>query len=191
MDDYLGEGGEKLKAAYPEVWGKLDLATEQLKTATQPEHYQAIGVLCRDAMILFANAIFSPDFVPEGQKLPAEDHAKARIDMTLQHFGQLAGSEEIRKLTRAVVAYAMRLHHNQDASDQEARRTALFTTLALTELAALIETATRKERWVQKYGVYKCPACGSTELQEDWFVEYDAGWQYLWCTKCRWSSEFR
>ena len=37
MEDYLAEGRDKLKAAYPEVWGKLDLAIERLKSATQPE----------------------------------------------------------------------------------------------------------------------------------------------------------
>jgi hypothetical protein len=189
MDDYLAEGREKLKAAYPEVWGKLDLAIDQLKAATQPEHYQAIGILCRDAMILFANAIFSPDFTPEGQKLPAEDNAKARIEMTLQHFGQMAGSEEIRNLTKAVVAYAMRLHHNQAPSLDDARRTVLFAKLALIELACLMETATKNEQWIKKYGVYKCDACGSTKLEEDVAVECDNdgvvhGTPYLACSNC-------
>lgn len=189
MDDYLAEGQEKLKAAYSEVWGKLDLASQRLKTATKAEDYQAIGILCRDAMILFANAIFSPDFVPEDQELPAGDNAKKRIEITLQHFGQLSGSQQIRTLTRATVAYAMRLHHNQDASPSEARGTVLFTTLALIELAALMETATKNVEWVQKYGVYKCDACGSTKLEEDVAVDGDEdgivhGTVYLVCSNC-------
>ena len=189
MDDYLAEGQEKLKVAYSDVWGKLDKAIDDLKTATEPEHYQAIGLLCRDAMILFAKAVFSPDFVPKGEGLPAEDNAKARIEMTLQHFGQLAGSEEIRKLTKAVVAYAMRLHHNQHPSPDEARRTVLLTTLALMELAALVETATKNEQWVEKYSVYKCDACGSTKLEEDVAADGDKdgivhGTPYLVCSSC-------
>lgn len=189
MNDYLAEGQEKLKAAYPEVSGKLDLAIDRLKTATQPEHYQAIGIHCRDAMIVFANAIFSPDFVPKGQNLPAEDNANARIEMTLQHFGQMAGSQQIRKLTKSVVAYAMRLHHNQAPSLDDARRALLFTTVALIELAGLMDTATRNEQWVKKYGVYKCDACGSTRLEEDVAVDYDKdhivhGTPYLVCSNC-------
>ena len=189
MDGYLTKGLDKLKAAYPGVWGKLDKAIADLKTATEPEQYQTIGLLCRDAVIVFANAIFSPDFTPDGQQPPAQDDAKAQIEITLQHFGQLAGSEEIRKLTRAVVAYAMRLHHNQDSSAPEAHRTLLFTTLTLIELAGLIETATKNEQWVKKYGVYKCDACGSTKLEEDVEVDYDGpdmmhGTVYLVCSNC-------
>jgi len=189
MEDYLAEGQEKLKAAYPDVWAKLDSAQTLLGEAKSSEDYQAIGIHCRDAMIVFANAIFSPDFVPEGQRVPAEDHAKARIEMTLQHFGQLAGSEEIRKLTKAVVAYAMRLHHNQDATAEEARRALLFTTAALIELTALIETATKNEQWVQKWGVYKCGGCGSTQLVEEHCDDYDGpGPSFLICQKCNWQA---
>jgi len=189
MDDYLAGGQEKLKAAYPDVWGKLDKAIDDLKTATEPEHYQAIGLLCRDAMILFANAIFSPDFVPKGQELPPEGDAKTRMKMTLQHFGQLAGSENLRKLTKAVWDYAVGLQHNQGATAGEARRTALFTALALVEVASVVETATKNEQWVKKYGVYKCDACGSTKLEEDVAVDYDKdhvvhGTPYLVCSNC-------
>lgn len=189
MIEYLAEGQKKLKAAYSDVWGKLDKAIDDLKTATEPEHYQAIGLLCRDAMILFANAIFSPDFTPEGQELPAQDNAKTRIEMTLQHFGQLAGSEEIRKLTKAVVAYAMRLHHNQDATAEEARRALLFTTTAILELATLVERATENLDLVQRWGVYKCGGCGSTQLVEEHCGDYDGpGPSFLICQKCNWQA---
>jgi len=189
MEDYLAEGRDKLKVAYPEVWGKLDLAIERLKTATQAEDYQAVGLLCRDAMILFANAIFSPDFVPAGEDVPGPDKVQQRIELTLSHFGELGGSERLRRLVKAVFSYAQGLQHNREAGLGEARRTLLFTTAALIELTALIETATKNEQWVQKYGVYKCGGCGSTQLVEELCGDYDGpGPSFLICQKCNWQA---
>lgn len=194
LQAYIEAGLQRLKDRYSDVHAKLDLARVGLTEASSSEEYQAIGLLCRDAMIMFANAIFSPDFIPESEETPAEDRAMPRIEATLAHFGEMAGSEEQRRLARAVLAYAMRLHHNQEAAREEAQRALVFTTLVLTELAGLMEKATQGVQWVETYGRYKCPVCGSTELDEDEIVDYDAdigpilAARYLACGKCPWTS---
>jgi len=191
LAEYVDAGLQNLKGKYSEVRVKLDVARDRLADVSSPEDCQAVGLICRDAMIRFANAIFSPDFVPEGSEVPAEDRAGARIDMSLQHFGQMAGSAEIRRFTKTVVAYAMRLHHSQDATQEQAQRTVLYTTLALIELAALMEAVTRSEKWVQQYGVYKCDNCASTKLTEDVVVDVDShgvqsATKLLVCSQCGW-----
>jgi hypothetical protein len=192
MDDYLAEGLDKLKATYPDVWSKLDLAADRLKTATGSEDYQAVGLICRDAMILFANAIFSPDFISESEDIPPEDKAMPRIETTLAHFGELAGAEAQRRLTRAALAYAIRLQHNQVATAEEARRMLLFTKIAITEVAALVERATENLDLVQRYGVYKCGGCGSTEVVEEHYADYEGpGPSFLICQNCNWMIEER
>ena len=124
--------------------------------------------------------------------MPKEGDAKGRIELTVQHFGQMSGTEELRNLTKAVWSYALRLHHNQRATRGEAHRTALFTTLALVELAAVVAAATENLELVQRYGFWKCPVCGSTDLVEDEIVDYDEDGphlaaQDLVCRHCPWS----
>ncbi len=194
LQAYIEDGLERLKDRYPDVHSKLELAIAQLSEASRPEDFQAIGVICRDAIILFAGAIFSPDFVKPGDAVPTDEQTQNRIEMTLAHFGQLGGSERLRRLLRAVSDYAQGLQHNRESDRAEAQRTALFSTLSLAELATLMETATRNEYWVQQYGVYKCPVCGSTGLDEDELVDYDADFgpvllaRYLACGECPWTS---
>lgn len=194
MDDftrYIEDGLQGLQSRYPEARNKLELACLRLAEASSPEDYQSIGILCRDAMITFANAIFSPEFTPQDEKVPNWDDTSKRVELTLQHFGQMTGTREVRDLAKKVVAYAMRLHHNQHGSHQEARRTLLYTTLALIELADLVETGTRNNEWVQNFGAYKCQACGSTKLETFENVELNdegfpaSAWEFLMCMQCR------
>ena len=82
----------------------------------------------------------------------------------------------------------MRLHHDQTATKEEAQRTLLFTVTALVELDALLETATANHELVEKYGVYKCPVCAGTQLVEEFFGDFDGGFDALVCTSCNSNS---
>jgi hypothetical protein len=188
---YFEKALNRLSETLPATHGKLALARERLADASRPEDFQTIGIFCRDAIMSLAEAVFSPDFVSSAAKLPPKDKAMPKIDATLAHFGEMAGSEKLRRLARAVLAYALRLQHNAQATSQEAERTVIFTTLALIELAGLVETATANLAFVQRYGVYKCQSCGSTALEEDVAVDVDkegnpSGTKLLACSMCGW-----
>lgn len=181
----------QLKERYPEVHEKLLSALAELSDADSTEDYQDVGLRCRDAIILFADSVYSPDFVPEGSDAPKDGDAKGRVQLTLRHFGRLAGSDELHDLLKSCWAYNMRLQHNQESTTEDAQRAALLTTVAITELANLIEEATKNTKWMEKYGVYKCPVCGSTELEEDVVADVDShgtpsGTTLFGCSKCHW-----
>lgn len=184
---YVGEGLDRLRETSGDAHSRLQRAAQALSGAA-PEDFQHVGLLCRDAFIAFGRDIYSPDFAPGGEAVP-DDRAELRIRYTLQHFGQLAGSKKLRNLAKHALAYAMRQHHDQAATRDAAQRTLLATTVAPTELARLMETATRNTKWVEKYGVYKCPTCGSTELVEEFFGDFDGGLNALTCTECNSHSE--
>lgn len=187
----------QLKERYPEVHEKLLSALEELSSADSTEDNQDVGLRCRDAIILFANAIFSPDFVPQSDDPPKDGDAMGRIELTLRHFGKLAGSDALRGLVKSCWAYSMRVQHNQGSTSDDAQRAALLTTVTIIELANLVEEATKNTAWMEQYGVYKCPTCGSSDLSEDTVVDdFDASGfprshhDYLSCGQCQWSSLF-
>jgi hypothetical protein len=72
---------------------------------------------------------------------------------------------------------------------EEARRTLLFTKIAITELATLVGRATENLDLVQRYGVYKCGGCGSTQVVEEHYPDYEGpGPSFLICQKCNWQA---
>lgn len=196
--DYAQQRLGQLKERYPEVHEKLLSALDELSNADSAEDYQDVGLRCRDAIILFADAIYSPDFVAEGEDPPKDGDAKTRIELTLKHFGRLAGTDTLRDLVRSCWAYSMRVQHNIGSTSDDAQRAALLTTVTIIELAILVEEATKNTAWMEQYGVYKCPTCGSSDLYEDTVVDdFDASgfprWHrdYLSCRQCPWSSLFK
>jgi len=188
----LAEVRGLLASRYPLVDEKVSLAERRLASATNAEDFQQVGLICRDIWIEFARAIYSDDFVPSGQDAPSVDQVNRRIELTLSYFGQF-DSRELRQLVKAIFAYTQRLQHNREANPTEATRCLLVTALALGEMILLIEEAAKSIEWFQRYGVYKCQACGSTKLEEDVAVDYDkdgamSGTPYLFCTNCGWTA---
>ena len=182
---------ESLRDRHPEAYEKVVSGAGRLAAGKASDDWQSVGLSCRDAHISFANSVYSPDFLPAGENEPAADHSNRRIELTIRHFGQLGGSDELRDVVKKLWTYAVRLQHDNGATEEDAGRCLTLTTLALGELAEMISQAVQNEDWVKEYGVYKCPTCGSTGLREDWIVEYDGAWKYLDCTKCVWSSLFQ
>ncbi|HKZ50985.1 MAG TPA: hypothetical protein VJ256_04435, partial [Dehalococcoidia bacterium] len=81
MKDYLDAGLEGLGDRYPDVWNRLERAKTRLRDSDSPDDYQSVGLLCRDAWIAYADAIFSPDFVPDGAEIPTKDETHKKIDV--------------------------------------------------------------------------------------------------------------
>jgi len=197
MDDlsqFVRERLDGLGERYNAVRDKLFRAWELLGDAARAEDYQAVGLLSRDALIELGNAVFSPDFVRDGERIPGANDAKRRVEITLDHLGTRGASDEIRDLTKAVWACAVKLHHDRRAAREEAFSTILYATLAVLEVGSAVERATHSLEWVQNYGTYKCPVCGRTDLYEDEIVDYDPdsgpvlAARYLACNNCPWTS---
>lgn len=190
-------GLENLRKRHPAAAGKLDEAAKRLYERSRAEDGQYVGIMCRDALIVFAADVFSPEFVPSGEEPPKGDNVARRLELCLQHFGQLGGSQELRDLTKKVLAYAFRLQHNREASSVEAERALTYTTLALVELADLLRNASRADDIRRRFGVYKCRVCGSTNLTIA-FIEGDiddegelvSGHEGVFCTNCSLEQAF-
>lgn len=169
-------------------------AESRLREASSPADFQAVGLACRDILIEFANAVFSVDYVEEGVTTPGQNDAKARIAIVLREFGGLGGDDELKGLTDALWGYVVRLQHDRRATREEAERTLFYTSAAVVEVILIVERATGNDYNLRTYGVYKCPMCGRTELEEDVIVDYEPdigpvlAARYVFCPSCPWTS---
>jgi hypothetical protein len=108
-------------------WQKVDRTIGEIRRrfaeAEVEEHFQAVGLLCREVLISLAQAVYDPvQHPPLDDILPSETDAKRKLDAYIS--ASLAGSshEAARRHARAAYDLAVDLQH---------RRTAVFRETAL------------------------------------------------------------
>lgn len=91
-------------------------ARSRLLVATTEEHFQAVGLLCREVLISLAQAVFDPDRHPITDGTTASD-TDARRMLEAVIAAELHGSsqEELRSHARATVKLAPALQHKRTA----------------------------------------------------------------------------
>ena len=92
---------------------------DRLKEARTEKHFQAIGVLAREAMISLAQAVYVREIHPPlDDTEPSEADAKRMLEA---YFAvELADNDAARRHTRATVDFANNLQHKRTA--QSTRR---------------------------------------------------------------------
>ena len=111
----------------PTGWSRVDRtlgeARTGLESASNPEQFQAVGLLCREALISLAETVFDPDKHPplDGVKISNTD-AKRMLDSYLAV--EVAGKPNtvVRKHAKVALDLANELQHHRTA---EFRRAAL------------------------------------------------------------------
>ncbi len=111
----------------PTGWQKVDRQVQEVRlrldTAEAEEQFQAVGLLCREALISVAQEVFNPSrHKSTDGVVPSETDAKRMLETFLET--ELAGTsnEEARAHARAALRLALALQH---------KRTADFRTAAL------------------------------------------------------------
>ena len=109
----------------PTGWTRVDRNIEKiiqaLETATNEEDFQAVGLLCREAIISLAQAVYDPE---SHQSLdgvnPSETDAKRMLESYIA--AELAGgsNEELRRYSKNTYKLAVVLQHKRNASFREA-----------------------------------------------------------------------
>lgn len=106
-----------------QLFRKLKMASQLLDEATEVEHFNSIGVQCREALIELANEIYVPEMCTEGEQPKGSDFKK-KAELFISHC--LTGSDNsdyrscIKKLTEATWDYANKLTHSKTATVYEA-----------------------------------------------------------------------
>jgi len=109
----------------PTGWTRVDRnrdkITQVLAQANNEEDYQTVGLLCREAIISLAQAVYDPAFhLPLDEVKPSETDAKRMLESYIT--AELSGSpnEVLRKYVKDVYQLAVTLQHKRSANFREA-----------------------------------------------------------------------
>ena len=107
----------------PWLFRKLKMVSKLLDEASELEHFQSIGVQCREALIELANEIYEPEMCKEGEQPKGSDFKK-KSEMFISYY--LNGSDNadyrayVKKMTEATWDYANKITHSSSATVYEA-----------------------------------------------------------------------
>ena len=123
-------------------WDKVDrhlkAAQERLKDAAFEEDFQQVGLLCREATISAAQAIFDParHQTLDGVKASPTD-AKRMLEAVIAVHLSGEGNEEARAFVKAAVRLALALQHDR-AADKRKATLCYESTATVVRLAAVL-----------------------------------------------------
>lgn len=126
----------------PTGWPRVDRGIyeirRRLEQAQAEEHFQAVGLLCREALISVAQVVYDPQkHASEDGIKPSETDAKRMLDAYIAR--ELAGglNEGVRRHAKAALALANDLQHHRTATNIQAALCAEATT-SVVNLVAII-----------------------------------------------------
>ncbi len=113
-------------------------AYDQLQTAEAEEHFQSVGLCCREALISVAQEVYEPskhetlDGVP-----PSQTDAKRMLEAFFS--AELSGktNEDVRAFARASLRLALALQHDRGA-DYRTAAICLSATISTVNIASII-----------------------------------------------------
>lgn len=126
----------------PTGWGRVDRGVYEIKRrleqAEAEEHFQAVGLLCREVLISIAQVVYDPQrHQTEDGTQPSETDAKRMLDAYI--LFELSGgpNEGVRRHAKAALALANDLQHHRTATYRQAALCAEATT-SVVNLIAII-----------------------------------------------------
>jgi hypothetical protein len=102
---------------WPKVDRQIEEAIDRLREASSEEQYQVVGLICREALISVAQAVFRPGTdVPLDNVTPAKTDAKRMLEAFIESVAKGSHNEEIRAHAKASLKLAVALQHDRGAS---------------------------------------------------------------------------
>ena len=136
------QGGETVRSVEPTGWIKVDRqvgkARQNLAAAENEEHFQAVGLFCREVLISLAQAVHDPaKHPPLDSTVPSETDAKRMLDAYIS--AELGGSSNkaLRGHAKAAYDLAVGLQHKRTATFREAALCVEATTSIINVIAII------------------------------------------------------
>ena len=163
---------------------KFSIALEQLERAKSIEEYQQIGIIIRDVLIEFSQSIYEKKMHVEGVIEPSNSDAKKMIEYTLTYYS--INQPDLMAFVKSCWSYSVAIQHDQNTKKEWVVQALSVSCLCL----LLIMEAITKSNLYNKRPYYKCPHCGSLDLEfkERWEREVDGEWKtpVIVCSNCKW-----
>jgi len=126
----------------PTGWARVDQEVDkirgQLETSSTEEDYQSVGLLCREALISLAQAVYDPGLhaLPDGS-VPSQTDAKRMLEGYIARELRENSNEEARRHAKAALDLANGLQHRRTATFRDAAMCA-EATIAVANLIAIV-----------------------------------------------------
>ncbi len=109
----------------PTGWARvdrnIDKIVQSLANAKNEEDYQTVGLLCREAIISLAQAVYDPNLHPSVDGVdPSETDAKRMLENYIATELTGGSNEALRKYVKDSYQLAVTLQHKRNASFREA-----------------------------------------------------------------------
>jgi hypothetical protein len=126
----------------PTGWARVDRNVDKivqaLEMASNEEDFQAIGLLCREAMISLAQAVYDPEqHTSLDGVTPSETDAKRMLESYIAKELSGGSHEAHRKFTRALYDLAVKLQHRRTAEFRDAALCAEATRSLINAIAII------------------------------------------------------
>lgn len=128
--------------AEPTGWAKVDRQFQEIKlrleSALTEEHFQTVGLLCREALISVAQEVFDPErHAPTDVAKVSNTDAKRMLDAFFEAELQGGSNEEARSHAKAALKLAVALQHRRTADFRMAALCCEATTSVINIVAIL------------------------------------------------------
>ena len=127
--------------SWPRVDRTLDEIRIRLRVASNEEQFQAVGVLCREALISLAGAVFDPDRYPPlstDDVAASNTDARRMLDRYIEAEARGKSDATIRRYVKVALQFANEVQHQRTATY---RNTALCAeaTAGLVNIIAILD----------------------------------------------------
>ena len=126
---------------WPRVDRTLDEIRTRLRVASNEEQFQAVGVLCREALISLAGAVFDPDKHPPlstDDVAASNTDARRMLDRYIEAEARGKSNATMRRYVKVALQFANEVQHQRTAN---CRSTALCAeaTAGLVNIIAILD----------------------------------------------------
>ena len=125
---------------WPRVDRTMDEIRSRLQEASTEEQFQAVGVLCREALISLAGSVYDPEKHPstrEDGTVPSDTDAKRMLDRYIEVEAGGGSNAAIRRCAKAAVDLANEVQHRRTATFRNAALCAEVTAGMINVIAVL------------------------------------------------------
>lgn len=126
----------------PTGWARVDRTVGELRdrlaSATSEEQFQAVGLLCREALISLAQAVYVAEMHPPLDGVaPSATDGKRMLEAYIAVELGGGGNEEARKHARSALELALKLQHKRTAAFRDSA-ICVETTTSVVNIIAIV-----------------------------------------------------
>jgi len=126
-----------------EEWDKINesiySAKNKLDSAKTTVDYQAIGVICREIIILLAKEVYNKEIkISADGKMIGKNDAKRQLESYVDSLNDNFKSGNLVKFIKSTITYANELTHKDNAEEEHAK-ICFYATSALVNIISSIE----------------------------------------------------